>query len=228
MPLNKTTMKNFLFAIGFSLLCVGAGAQSKYHKLGFTEGYGFQNYKGDLGNSFKCGNVSTYGALTGNVGYYLNRSFDISVFGSIGDYGYCQPDEKINAEVVDKDRCGGCKDRLGLGNLNSRLFVAGASIKYKFNNGSLFSENTKIKPYISAGVAINKITDIMQMKCVDPGTYFSINTSVGFKYYISERLNVGYSISLGYFTSDKLDFMAHNGANDMYLQNTLTIGLDLL
>lgn len=219
-------MKKIILSFSIALLCVGVNAQSKDHKLGFTEGYGFQNYKGDLGNSFHFGNTSTYGALTGNLSYYLNRSFDAGVFGSVGDYGYCQDKTTANKAVDSDLRCPGC-NRLGLGNLNSRLFAGGAQVKYKLANGYILPDDSKLKPYIYGGAAINKITDIMEMNCVRPGTYRSWNAGVGFKYYVNERVNVGYNIALGYFTSDRLDFMAHGGSNDMYMQNTVTIGFDL-
>lgn len=218
-------MKTLFFSIGFILLFVGMAAQTKDHKLGVNAGGGFQNYRGDLGNSFKLGNTSSYGAVILNFSYYLNRSFDLGIFGSKGDYGFCQPDKIANEEVDIDERCGGC-ERDGLGNLNSRLTAAGVFAKYKFNNGYLLKENTKLKPYIYVGAAVNSIRDVMRMNCINPGTYLSLNAGIGFKYYINERVNVGYNLALGYFTSDRLDFMTHN-TNDMYLQNSVTIGIDL-
>jgi hypothetical protein len=224
---QKTTpMKKIIVVLGLSLFYLGALAQSKDHKLGFTEGYGFQNYKGDLGNSFHFGNTSTYGALTGNLSYYLSRSFDVGLFGSVGDYGYCQDKMTANRSVDQSLRCPGC-DRVGLGNLNSRLFAVGIHAKYKFADGYILPENSKIKPYLSGGVALNKITDIMEMNCVNPGNYWSLNVGAGFKYYVTDRVHLGYAATLGYFTSDRLDFMYHGSSSDMYLQSTVTVGIDL-
>ncbi len=224
---NPTPMKKTILTFCIALLCLSMNAQSKDHKLGFTGASGFQYYKGDLGNSFKLLNQSYYGTFTADLGYYLNRSFDAGIFGSLGDYGYCQP-PKISSEVIAvEDRCPGCKDRLGLGNLNSRLLSGGVHLKYKFNNGYILKENAKLQPFLSAGLAVNRVSDIMKMNCVNPGNYRSWNAGIGFKYYIIDRLNFGYAATLGYFTTDRVDFMLHGGSNDMYLQSTVTIGIDL-
>lgn len=218
-------MKNYLSGICLILLSIGLSAQTKNNKLGLTIGGGFQNYKGDLGSAFKFKNTTSYGAIGVNLGYYMNKSFDIGLFGTIGDYGFCQDIKIANTEIADEDRCGGC-NRVGLGNLNSRLTSGGILLKYKLNNGYLLKEDARLKPYIYFGTAYNNISDIMKMNCINPGNYFSINSGLGLKYYINERINVGYNLSLGYFTSDNLDFRSHH-SNDMYMQNTLTLGIDL-
>jgi len=209
------------------LVLVGSSfAQTSQHRIGITIGGGSQKYSGDLGNGFKLKNEVWRGGVGLNVNVYLNPSFDISGYGYIGDFGYCQPHDMVNKVVAEEDRCDGCVDRLGLGNLSSRMYVTGAQVRYKFNNGYLLREDMRIKPYVYMGVAVNKLTDRMKMNCVDAGNYLTINSGIGVRYYVNERFNVGYNLNVGYFTSDKLDFLSR-GTSDMYLQNSVFLGIDL-
>lgn len=219
-------MKHSLSILVFILLFTNAQAQTREHRLGFVGGGGSQKYSGDLGNGFSFKNNVWCGDFNARINYYLNRSFDVGVFGSIGDFGYCQPDDVAKRPVDDDDRCPGCVGRVGLGNLNSRLHSCGLHLTYKFANGYLLKENSRIQPYIFAGGAFNYISDRMRMNCVVAGKYYSVNAGVGVKTYLTERINLGYILSFGYFTSDKLDFMSH-GKNDMYMQNSLVLGVDL-
>lgn len=183
-------MKNYVCTLCLMLSAIAVFGQSKDHRLSIAAGGGPQDYKGDLGNGFKINSDDVWrGAVVWQVGYYLNRSFDISLFGSVGDYGYCQP-----------------------------LSVA---------NTPIDEDPSKIRPYIYLGTAFNKVVDRMQMDCVTPGNYSSINTGAGARYYITQRISIGYQLSLGYFTSDAVDRMVH-GSNDMYMQNSLLLGIDLL
>ena len=221
-------MKKYICTLGLIIFTMSLLAQSKSHKLGLTFGGGSQKYNGDLGNGFTFKNEAWYGNFLLNAGYYLNKSFDVGVSGTIGDYGYCQSEAKRNEEVTFSERCPGCGNRLGNGNLNSRLITFGFNGKYKLANGYLLSSESAIKPYIYAGVGVNRIIDIMKMNCVREGVYFSVNAGVGVKYYISDRINIGYNLGFGYFTEDNLDNKVNYGKDmDMFMQNSLTVGIDL-
>jgi len=220
-------MKKCFLILGFALFTLGLTAQTKNNKLGISAGGGYQQYNGDLGNGiFKHKEVTWYGVVSLNTGFYLNKSFDIGLMATIGDYGYCQSEEDANKEIIPEDRCAGCIGRIGLGNLNSRMKSGGITLKYKMANGYLFPENSAIKPYVYFGAALNDITDRMKMKCVNAGSYLSVNAGAGFRYYINERVNLGYNLAFGFFTSDKLDYSV-KCSKDMYMQNSLTLGVDL-
>jgi hypothetical protein len=220
-------MKIHLFIACFLLLGTASLAQSKSNKLSISVGGGSQKYRGDLGNGFKLKNDVWTGGVVVNVGYYINKSFNVGLFGSMGDFGFCQPDNVANKEVSVNDRCPGCIGRVGLGNLSSRMTSGGMLLKYKLNNGQLLREDMKLRPYVCIGAAMNHLADRMNMKCVRPGNYFSINSGLGVNYYLNERVNIGYNLAFGYFTCDYIDFMGHGGTSDMYMQNTLSIGIDL-
>jgi hypothetical protein len=219
-------MKKIPFILGLALLTISINAQTKAHKLGLTFGGGSEKYRGDLGNGFTLKNNTWYGGFNLSAAYYMNRSFDVGISGWMGDYGYCQPKENTFVAVDADDRCPGCVGRVGLGNLSSRMTSGGVFAKYKFANGYLLKETSKIQPYVSLGASYNNLTDRMKMNCVNEGNYYAINTSVGAKYYLTQRLNVGYNLTVGCFTTDHIDRIMKGEKSDMYAQNTLVIGFD--
>ena len=219
-------MKKQLLAIGCFFLAFSALSQTSNHRIGITFGGGSQKYSGDLGNAFTLKNRVWRGGFVLSVNTYLSKSFDVGIYSHIGDLGYCQPHDMVVTEVADEFKCDGCIDRVGLGNLSSRMYTAGASFKYKFNNDYILRESFRIKPYLYVGVSMNKLADRMKMNCINAGNYVSFNAGIGARYYLNERLNVGYNLNLGYFASDKMDFISL-GKSDLYLQNSITIGIDL-
>lgn len=188
--------------------------QSAQHKNSITFGFGFQQYNGDLGNTFFATDEEWYGVGRITYNRYLNRFFDAQGVATLGDYGHCFDGvQDPNHPVL---------------NMRSRLNVLGAGIKLKTDNGSWLKESSKLAPYITAGVAFNNIKDrwTKEQNRVNGGNYMSLNSSVGLNYKISERIHLNYNLNLGYFTSDKLDFI-NKGSNDSYLQNTLSLGINL-
>ena len=224
------------------VLCVsGAIAQNKNFRYGVTAGGTIQHYNGNLGNSFFKFNGTCFGGLATTFGVYLNRSFDANVGGSMGHFGYCQTDADANRVVSLKQRCPGCTDRLGMGELRSLMISGNIAIKYKFANGYLLSENSKFAPYVYAGVGINRLSDNMKKNCVNVGTHFSVNGGVGVTYNINQRFNIGYNIALGCFVTKKVyytnsqagdsgtmdtDDMKIEKRKDFYMQNSLTFGVN--
>jgi hypothetical protein len=219
-------MRKSLLAIGLLAFSFVANAQSQNHKLGITIGGGLQSYIGERGNAITNNDLIFRGVAVVQAGYYINKSFDATIFGSLGDYGYCPDDEAIAAHIDDDEACPGCPPGT-IVNLSGRITAGGLALRYKFANGYLLSEKSRVRPYIYAGVAANHVGDPMKMNCIRVGDYMSYNAGAGVKYYITERFNVGYNISLGYLNRDDVDFMTHNAANDMYVQNSVMLGIDL-
>jgi OmpA-OmpF porin, OOP family len=219
--MKKRSMLTVCLLAGF-----GCIAQSQEHRIGITVGGGSQKYNGDLGNGFQLKNEVWRGSVAVNANYYLNPSFDVGLNGSIGDFGFCQPHDMADKEAALEDRCPGCLARVGLGNLSSRMYMGGALLKYKFSNGYLLREDFRIRPYVYAGVSVNYLQDKMRMNCIVEGNYLVVNSGIGARYYLNERFNVGYNLNIGYFTSDGLDFISR-GRSDLFLQNTVFVGIDL-
>jgi hypothetical protein len=218
----------FLLPFSLVLITSTAFAQTKDNRLGLAAGGGPQYYHGDLGtNGIQSNRECWRGAVVFRTDYYLNRSLDASLFGSVGDLGYCQPKEVARTPIAESEQCPGCEDRTGLGNLSSRGGAVGFGVRYKFNNGYLLPEKSRTQPYLLLGTAINNVTDRMKMNCVNEGKYFSLNAAAGVRYYVGRRVNLGYQVSVGRFTSDNIDYMNHGGT-DMYIQSSLMLGVDLL
>lgn len=219
-------MKRSFFALALLLIAGSASAQSQNHKLGISLGGGLQSYIGERGNAITHDDLIFRGVAVVQAGYYLNKSFDAVLFASKGDYGYCPDDEAIEAHIENGEECPGCPPGT-IVNLSGRITAAGLGLRYKFANGYILKERSRIKPYIYAGAAADYVSDPMKMNCIRVGDYMSYNAGAGVKYYITDRINVGYNIGLGYLNRDDLDFMSHDAANDMYVQNTVMIGIDL-
>lgn len=236
-------MKNqLLITAAFVLATFGLTAQTKNRKIGIETGAYLQQYNGNLGNSFFKFKETAFGGGSLNLGLYLNKSFDVNVGGSIGHFGYCQTEEDKKRVVALEYRCPGCTDRLGMGELRSMMISGNTSIKYKFANGYLLKEDSKIAPYVYAGVGINYLSDVMKRNCVNVGNHFTINAGAGVKYNITERLNIGYNLGVGCFMTKKVYYtnaIAENNEvekdaddikmekrKDFYMQHALTLGFN--
>ncbi len=219
-------MKSKLITLILAVICTSAFTQSAQNPLNITIGGGQQKYSGDLGKGFHHRGCCFYGGIGGSVSYYINNKFDIGIFNFVGDLSYVQPEEVANAEVAEELQCGGCIDRVGLGNLKSRVTTHGIFVKYKIGEFDLFKKEDKLVPYVYFGAAHNYVSDRMKMNCVNVGNYFTLNGGLGLKYQICERFSFGYNLAIGYFTNDKIDFIV-NGSGDFSMQNTLTLGIDL-
>lgn len=215
-------MKNLLLAIAVTATA-GLSAQCCLNKLSVFVGGGSQKYFGDLGNGFGTNNVCWYGDVGGGITYNLNRSFQAGLTVTVGDYGYHQRESDVDPNLDVKDRCQGCLGRLELDNLSSRMTAIGLQARYRFNNGYLLKEDAFLKPYILTGASFNHLTDRMKMDCVDAGNYTALNAGVGVNVHLFSNFFAGYSATLGYFITDKIDYK-HGGANDMYMQYALNVG----
>lgn len=227
-------MKKYLLISTLLLLAAGVTAQTKNDKLGFTSGYFIQQYNGNLGNSFFKFNTVCFAGVSSSFGYYLNRSFEMNVSSTVGDFGYSQTAADANRIIPIAERCPGCIGRTGMGELRSRMVSGNIAIKYKFANGILLKEDSRISPYTYFGCGINHLTDNMHRNCVNVGNHFSLNAGAGVKYNFTNRLNIGYNLGIGYFTNDKVyattstdDVVQMQGKKDMYLQHTLSLGINL-
>ncbi|MES2590005.1 MAG: outer membrane beta-barrel protein [Bacteroidota bacterium] len=216
----------FILCLCFCFCITEANTQSLKQNFNISLGGGFQHYKGDLGSSFlEVKDACWYGSVNLNLSVKLTKSFDAGIFLAKGDYGYCQPKEMRDQIVAEDLRCTGCKDRLGMGNLSSRMSSAGVLVKYKFANNYILKESSLFKPYLFVGIGYNKLVDIMKRDCVNEGNYISYNGGFGVTYDITNRINLSYNLNFGYFNSDKIDLI-NDGTNDAFMQNTFLLGFN--
>jgi OOP family OmpA-OmpF porin len=231
--------KNFLIT-AFVLSAFGAMAQSKNHKFGITAGGFIQQYNGNLGSSFFKFDATCFAGVTGNFGMYLDKSFDLSLGTTIGHFGYCQTPADATRVVSLELRCPGCTDRLGMGELRSLMVSGNVALRYKFTNGYLLGENSKLAPYLYTGFGISHLSDVMKRDCVNVGTHFTLNGGIGVKYNITERVNLGYTLAIGCFMTKKVYYTNPETSDshkdpidvkiekrkDLHMQNAITLGFN--
>ncbi|MFY0645094.1 MAG: OmpA family protein [Bacteroidia bacterium] len=127
--MNKHLLTTLIASI---FLMLDVSAQSSDFKYGIELNGGLREYNGDRGSTmyFASGQSFNYQAMGLGFNYYLNPSFDATMYASIGDLGYY--------------------DKEGLG-FRARITDVVFGLNYKFNNGYLMSEDAAFKPYIRAG-----------------------------------------------------------------------------
>jgi opacity protein-like surface antigen len=127
-------MKKILLLMLLINVIAIANGQNEDSKWSIGISAGRTDYSGDLGNALTDQNgqdFQGFGALT--IGRYLNKSFDLNLRGSYGNYGFKKTaDLKFHGTKFD-------------GNL---LLI------YKLNNGYIFNTSAFIAPYLAGGVGV--------------------------------------------------------------------------
>lgn len=108
-------------------------AQNYQHKFGFEINGGLREYGGDRGTRYFLAEKPEYQAIGGNFGYYVNPSFDACIYGSVGTLGH---------------RDDSYPRKLGFTAQVTDLMLG---LRFKFTNGKLMSEDSRVRPYLIAG-----------------------------------------------------------------------------
>lgn len=127
--MNKHLLTTFIACL---TLLFDASAQTADFKYGVELNGGLREYNGDRGSTmyFASGQSFNYQAVGFGFNYYLNPSFDATMYASVGDLGY-----------YDKEYLG----------FRARVTDIVFGLNYKLNNGYIFNEDALVKPYIRAG-----------------------------------------------------------------------------
>ncbi|MFT4522624.1 MAG: outer membrane protein OmpA-like peptidoglycan-associated protein [Bacteroidia bacterium] len=119
--------------ISICLFGLDSFAQNYMHKFGVEISGGLREYGGDRGTRYFLAEKPEYNAVGGSFGYYINSSFDATIYGSYGTLGHRDDSYPVKlgftAQVTDV--------MLGL--------------RFKFNNGSIIREDARVKPFLMAG-----------------------------------------------------------------------------
>lgn len=155
-------------------------------------------YNGDIGNGFFNFNQPFQGQVGLKVDRYISPSFDLSVGGSYGRWGYFE-------NTVD--------------NFLSNMLQMNMTANYKFSNGYLLPEDSKIAPYLFAGVGF------ANFKAVDgrstPATNFTIPVGIGATWNVNDNFGVFWQSTYGFTNDDMVDMMQGDAA-----KNTMMNGND--
>ncbi|MCF8254201.1 MAG: OmpA family protein [Bacteroidia bacterium] len=206
LPRNMKKLVLCLFLLGGIL---NANAQSSERKWNMGVMFGINVYAGDLGNS-TTNFTSDVFRQNPSVGLtfsrYINRSFDVSLNGSFGSWGYYKDDITI------------FKGNMLHGNLN---------LKYKFNNGYLLSETSKIAPYAFVGGGATKFTGSR----INSGYDYPVVAGLGASLYISNALSIFYQGTFGYMGTAHNNPQTNNGiaatGNDQFMLHMVGVGMSL-
>ena len=123
----------FLSLISALLLSGSTIAQTSDQKIGIGAHLGISDYYGDLSKQFfDVGKTwRNQGGLT--FSYYINPFMDVAASATYGGIGYDQAQGQ---------------------SFGANLFQANAQLRFKFHNGMMLAEDSKIQPFIFGGVGI--------------------------------------------------------------------------
>jgi OmpA-OmpF porin, OOP family len=211
--LNRIVFFICLFSLTISL----GYAQSFENKFAVGLNFVKNEYNGDYGNGIFEFNKSPYLALGISLTRYISPSIDAGLQGSYGTYGYY--DSSVNMFR-------GLK-------YDGSLFV-----HYKFNNGYIFKEESKLSPFISIGIGLAAygINPALDSSGTDPTRYPTIITKgtdiiipigIGLKYQLTNLFAIQYQYLYTFTNSDNHDLnrpiIKNKPGNDAYGQHLIGI-----
>lgn len=168
-------------------------------------------YRGDLGhNLFDWEGTQYYGAGL-QVKHYINSAFDIGLDMSVSDLGY--------------------RNDLGDQFLSQQI-QGSLRLQYKFNNGYLLSEASKVAPYLQAGVGYTMYNS-------DPKrganlSVINIPLTLGIKFRMSPRISLFIQSTYHLTDDDTMDMLAGDvntnnmvNGNDHFLNHQMGLTFSL-
>ena len=213
----KTLFILAAYLLGSSLLLV---AQNSNNKTAYIFHLGTMDYMGDLANEFYS---FTHGINAGaGITRYLDRSFDL-----VAEINYAHVKGDNAGPRGNKGIRPGVNFKAGMANLN---MIA----KYKFTNGYILQESSKISPYLLAGfgglysISTGNGPDGQDIKKFTE-KIFAINFCVGagVKYQVNSNIGIFVQTMPLMPLTDRIDgwfpVVAVNGANDYFLMNSIGV-----
>jgi len=173
--MNKTSALLLFFS-----LSIVTFAQVREKKWNLSASGGISVYAGDLGSGITDFNSEVFNQniIVGvSISRYLNASFDVTLQGIGGSWGYY-------------DKAGGTifKGDMLHGNLN---------VRYKLSNGYLLKEDSRLSPYLFAGVGY---TNYSGSRITD-GVDYPIVGGLGLRFRMTDALYLNYTSTYGYMST---------------------------
>ena len=212
----KTLFILAAYILGGSLLM----AQNSNNKTSYNFHIGTTDYMGDLANEFYS---FTHGINAGTgVTLYLDRSFDV-----VAEINYVHVKGDNAGPRGNKGIRPGVNFIAGMANLN---IIA----KYKFTNGYILQESSKISPYLLAGfgglysISSGVGPDDQGIKNFTEKIFaFNFCAGAGVKYQIKSNIGIFIQTLALMPMTDKIDgwypAVTVNGANDFFLMNSIGV-----
>lgn len=204
-------LKRLVLMLILPLFILNADAQTKERKWNLGVLGGFSVYAGDMGNSMTD---FTYAVFRQNptagltISRYLSRSFDLTLMSTVGSWGYYPDnDTKFKGTMVH-------------GNLN---------FKYKINNGYMIAEDSRLAPYLFAGMGIAHLSG-SKINTENNGIDYPIVGGLGIRLRINDVLNFNYQATYGYMSSEHYNPAnppIDKTGNDQFMIHTLGVNFNL-
>ena len=216
--------RNLLF-ISFLIGTQIIQAQTADIKLAVDLGVIKNEYNGDYGNGIFNFNQQMYPSVGIGLGYYLSPSFNLGIRSSYGNYGF--KEDNVNYFRGTK--------------LDMSVYT-----QYKFNNGYILKENSKLSPFLTIGLGFASygINSSIDKSGSNPALYPTIITKgadlilpvgAGLKYQISDRFAIQYQYLYNFTNNDTRDqnrgadffgsanHPSYKGGNDSYGQHIFSV-----
>lgn len=197
--------------VALLLLVTFGQAQSQTHERKWHAGVmgGFSVYAGDLGNSMTdfTSDVLRQNLIGGvNFSRYINRSLDVSLSANIGSFGYYKDNKTI---------------------FKGDMMHANLTVKYKFYNGYMISEDSKLAPYVFAGVGFSDFSGPNITNNID----YPIVGGAGVRWRLNDVVGITYQATFGYMSTAHNNPATNPGVtptgNDLFMFHTLGLGFNL-
>jgi len=211
--LNRIVFFICLFSLTISL----GYAQSFENKFAVGLNFVKNEYNGDYGNGIFEFNKSPYLALGISLTRYISPSIDAGLQGSYGTYGYYDIKENF---------------------FRGLKYDGSVFVHYKFNNGRILKEDSKLSPFISIGIGlaaygINTALDSSLVNTkysptiITKGTDIIIPIGIGLKYQLSNLFAIQYQYLYTFTNADNHDdnrgHLNTKPGNDAYGQHLIGI-----
>jgi len=189
--LNKCIFVICLFSVTISFVY----AQSFENKYAVGLAFVKNEYNGDYGNGIFDFKKSIYPAIGISFIRYISLSFDAGLQGSYGNYGFFYTQENM---------------------FRGLKYDASVFVHYKFNNGHVIKEESKLSPFLSIGLGLaayginpaldNSGTDnTLSPTIVTKGTDIIFPLGVGIKYQLTNLFAVQYQYLYTFTNADNHD-----------------------
>jgi OOP family OmpA-OmpF porin len=203
----RTMKKKSVLLVGLLSMVLFVGAQTADKKVAVGLYLGKNEHQGDLGNAiFNLSQAAyMYGGLS--VATYLSPSFDLSLQGNYGDYGFWR----------------------SWGRLYGKKYEGTLSLHYKFNNGYILKEDSKLSPFVELGFGIAGYSTKAQGSNLNTNTIntdgrdYLLPLGVGLKYQFTKSLALQYKFVYNFTDHDVRDRMVINGNHDKFAEQSVGV-----
>ncbi|TAE84289.1 MAG: OmpA family protein [Bacteroidetes bacterium] len=204
-----SSWKQTIFIISILLTMSFTSVQGQSYERKWNLGLlgGISVYAGDLGNGMTdfTSDVFKQNIIVGGTfSRYINPSFDVALMGTYGSWGYYK-----NGVTL-------FKGYMTHGNIH---------FKYKFNNGYLLKEESRLAPYIFVGAGMSDFKG----SNINNGQDYPIIGGAGMRLRLSDAISINYQATYGYMNSaynDPSSGVSPKGT-DQFMFHTIGFGFNL-